>query len=142
MRRLDRRRLEILAGRYMLNPLIRGMFRAGISPPKMVLVETVGRRTAKTRHTPLAYTREDRTLWLIAQHGRHAGWVRNLEANPRIRVRLGRRWHTGTAQLVPGDDVQARARTFAERPLGRAIAAATFRALETAPCTLRIDLDP
>jgi deazaflavin-dependent oxidoreductase (nitroreductase family) len=136
-----KRRIEIVAGRFFLNPLIRGLFRIGISPPMTVLVETTGRRTGKVRHTPVNYVREGRTLWIIAQHGSHAGWVRNLEAQPRVRARLGRRWHAGHAQLVPDDDVAARIRTFAGNPVGRAIVASTFRALETAPVSLRIDLD-
>jgi deazaflavin-dependent oxidoreductase (nitroreductase family) len=104
----------------------------------MVLVETKGRRTGKTRQVPVAMSREDDALWLIAQHGRHAGWVRNLEADPHVRVRLGRTWRTGTASLVPEDDVRARARTFAASAMGRFIAAATFRALESNPMSVRI----
>jgi deazaflavin-dependent oxidoreductase (nitroreductase family) len=101
---------------------------------------TRGRKTQKLRHTPVNYTRDGQTLWIIAQHGSHAGWVRNLQADPSIRVRLGRRWHAGTAQLLPDDDVRARVRTFTANPLGRALAAATFRALESTPVTLRVDL--
>ena len=61
----------------------------------------------------------------------HAGWVRNFQASPRVRVRLGRRWRTGTAELLPDDDVKARIRTFSDSAVGRAITAATFRALES-----------
>ncbi|MCW2985942.1 MAG: nitroreductase family deazaflavin-dependent oxidoreductase [Conexibacter sp.] len=135
------RRIEILFGRFFLNPLIRGLFRIGISPPMTALVETTGRRTGKVRQTPVNYVRDGQTLWIIAQHGSHAGWVRNLEAQPRVRARLGRTWHDGHAALMPDDDVRARIRTFASNPVGRSIVGATFRALETAPVSLRIDLD-
>ncbi len=138
--RPTKRRIEILVGRYTLNPLIRGMFRLGVTPPGMALVETVGRRTGALRHTPIMCTRDGETLWLIAQHGSHAGWVRNFQEAPNVRVRLGRHWLRGTAALVPEDDVKARIRTFAGDPIGRAVTAATFRALESAPVSVRIEL--
>jgi len=142
MDRPVKRRWEILIGRYTLNPLMRGLFGLGITPPGMALVETIGRRTGTVRQTPvIAHTPDGSTLWLIAQHGRHAGWVLNFEASPRVRVRLGRRWRTGTAALVPDDDVKARINTFASNPVSRAVTRATFRALESQPVTVRIQLE-
>ncbi|HEY5193160.1 MAG TPA: nitroreductase/quinone reductase family protein [Solirubrobacteraceae bacterium] len=79
-------------------------------------------------------------LWLIAQHGAHAGWVRNFQESPQVRVRIGRRWLTGTAQLVSDDDVKARIATFAGTTIGRAVTAASFRALESQPVSVRIEL--
>ena len=140
--RPTKRRWEILIGRYTANPMMRAMFKLGITPPGMALVETVGRRTGALRLTPIVCSPEGDTLWLIAQHGRHAGWVRNFEANPRIRVRLGRGWRSGTAELLEGDDVKARIATFASTRAGRAITGATFRALESQPVTVRIQLEP
>ena len=139
--RAAQRRFEIQLGRFVLNPIVRGLFRLGISPPLTALIETTGRKTGRIRHTPVNYAREGQTLWVIAQHGRHAGWVRNLEAEPRIRARLGRTWHTAHAQLVEDDDPHARGRTFARTPIARAMIAASLRALETAPVSLRIDLE-
>jgi deazaflavin-dependent oxidoreductase (nitroreductase family) len=133
-----KRRWEILFGRYTANPMMRGLFRVGITPPGMALVETVGRRSGTIRHTPVICSADGDTLWLIAQHGKHAGWVRNFEASPEVRVRLGRHWRTGTAELLPDDDVKARIDTFADGSLGKAVNAATFRALESQPVTVRI----
>jgi deazaflavin-dependent oxidoreductase (nitroreductase family) len=137
-----KRRFEILFGRYTVNPLMRGLFRVGITPPGMALVETTGRQTGALRHTPIFCTAEGDTLWLIAQHGRHAGWVRNFESSPHVRVRLGRHWREGTAELLPDDDVKARIATFSSSPAGRVVTAATFRALESQPVTVRIQLKP
>jgi deazaflavin-dependent oxidoreductase (nitroreductase family) len=142
--KLDRpvkRRFEILIGRYTANPLMRAMFGLGITPPGMALVETVGRRTGAIRHTPIICSPEGDTLWLIAQHGRHAGWVRNFEAKPQVRVRLGRSWRTGTAELLPDDDVKARIATFSSSAVGRMLTGTMFRALESQPVTVRIQLD-
>jgi deazaflavin-dependent oxidoreductase (nitroreductase family) len=133
-----KRRLEIFFGRYTINPLVRALFKLGITPPGMALVETVGRRSGALRRTPIICSREGETLWLIAQHGRHAGWVRNFEASPSVRVRLGRRWLAGTAELLPDDDVKARIRMFARTAVGRSMTAMMFRALESDPVTARI----
>jgi deazaflavin-dependent oxidoreductase (nitroreductase family) len=134
-----KRRFEILFGRYTVNPMIRGLFGVGITPPGMALVETKGRRTGALRHTPIICTADGDTVWLIAQHGRHAGWVLNFEANPQVRVRRGRHWRAGTAELLP-DDVKARIATFSSGRIGRLLTAATFRALESQPVTVRIQL--
>jgi deazaflavin-dependent oxidoreductase (nitroreductase family) len=135
-----KRRFEILFGRYTVNPLMRAMFAVGITPPGMALVETVGRRSGAIRHTPIICFPEGDALWLIAQHGRHAGWVRNFEARPQVRVRLGRHWREGTAELLPDDDVSARIDTFADTAIGKALTASMFRALESQPTTVRIVL--
>lgn len=137
-----KRRFEILIGRYTANPMIRAMFRLGITPPGMALVETRGRKSGALRHTPIMCTTDGDTLWLIAQHGRHAGWVLNFEADPQVRARLGRHWREGTAELLPDDDVKARIATFARTPTGRVATAAMFRALESQPVTVRIQLAP
>jgi deazaflavin-dependent oxidoreductase (nitroreductase family) len=137
-----KRRFEILIGRYTINPLMRGLFRLGITPPGMALVETRGRRTGALRHTPIFCAADGDTVWLIAQHGRHAGWVLNFEANPQIRVRLRRRWRAGTAELLPEDDIKARIATFSSSPVGRLFTGAAFRALESQPVTVRVQLAP
>jgi deazaflavin-dependent oxidoreductase (nitroreductase family) len=139
--RPTKRRLEIFFGRYTANPMMRGLFKIGVTPPKMALVETVGRRSGAIRRTPVTCNREGQTLWLIAQHGAHAGWVRNFQEAPHVRVRIGRHWLKGSAALVPEDDVKARIETFAGDPIGRAVMRATFRALESQPVSVRIDLD-
>jgi deazaflavin-dependent oxidoreductase (nitroreductase family) len=137
-----KRRVEILLGRYTLNPMMRGLFGVGITPPGMALVETKGRRTGALRHTPIFCTADGDTLWLIAQHGRHAGWVANFEADPQVRIRRGRHWREGTAELLPDDDVKARIATFSSGALGRLVTGATFRALESQPVTVRVQLAP
>ena len=138
--RPTKRRWEIMLGRHTVNPMMRGMFKLGITPPGMALVETIGRRSGTIRHTPIMCMRDGDTLWLIAQHGKHAGWVRNFEAKPQVRVRLARTWHEGTAELLPDDDVKARVRTFADSAAGKAMTGVMFRALESQPVTVRIQL--
>jgi deazaflavin-dependent oxidoreductase (nitroreductase family) len=85
----------------IINPLNRLL--AEIAP-WWVVIETVGRRTGKQRRTPLARGPFDgHTTWLISVHGRHAAWVKNLEDSPTVRLRVMRRWRTGTASVVRYD---------------------------------------
>jgi deazaflavin-dependent oxidoreductase (nitroreductase family) len=74
-----------------------------------VLVETRGRRTGKPRTTPLARGPVDgRVVWLTSVHGRHADWVRNLEATPEVRIKLSGRWHDAYATVHDYDEATVR----------------------------------
>jgi deazaflavin-dependent oxidoreductase (nitroreductase family) len=75
------------------------------------------------------------TFWLVAEHGRSAGYVRNIEANPRVRVKIGRRWRTGTAHLLADDDPVERQKTMPK------VNARSVRAMGTDLLSIRIDLD-
>lgn len=85
--------------KYVLNPLTRPL--AGFVGP--VLLETTGRRSGRRRQTPVGATKSDGALWIVAEHGRKAGYVRNIEANPSVRVRHRGRWHEGTARITNED---------------------------------------
>src|SRR5215470_1800700 len=56
-------------------------------------------------------------FWLVAQHGMKAGYVRNIERDPHVRLKLSEgfrfRWHAGTAHLLPDDDPRERQRWLA-----------------------------
>jgi hypothetical protein len=84
------------------------------------------------------------TFWLVAQRGRSAGWVQNIEANPRVRVRVsGLRtgWRAGTAHILDSDDPRKRQRILARANPARRLCICTTKALNTTPLTVRIDLD-
>jgi deazaflavin-dependent oxidoreductase (nitroreductase family) len=88
----------------VVNPPTRPL--AGIAP-WWVLLETTGQRTGLTRRTPLAAgPKNERGMWLIAVHGRHSAWVRNLEAQPQVRLRHRGRWYDGTAATHDVDQAQ------------------------------------
>src|SRR5205085_10379061 len=77
--------------------------------PWWVLLETRGRRTGKPRTTPLARGPfEDGVVWLASVHGRHANWVRNLVADPEVRIKLSGRWYGGRATVHDYDHATAR----------------------------------
>jgi deazaflavin-dependent oxidoreductase (nitroreductase family) len=52
-------------------------------------LRTIGRRTGRLHEIEIWYAREGDTVYMLAGGGRSADWVRNLEANPRAKVRIG-----------------------------------------------------
>lgn len=140
-RRGRKRRLSRTIERSVVNPLMRGLLRAGIAPRAYALIETTGRRTGKPRLTPVGNGLEDHVFWLVSEHGTRSAYVQNLLATPRVRVKVGRRWRDGSATLVPGDDSRRRRRLLdrSNGIVGR-LDGMVFRAAATDPCTIRIDL--
>lgn len=118
------------------NTMIRAALRAGLAPRAFALLETTGRRTGLARHTPVGNGVSGDTFWLVAVHGRQADYVRNLQAQPRVRVKVAGVWRTGTAVVLPGDDPAARSRMLPFQ-----WDAAIGRMMASAPLTVRIDLD-
>jgi deazaflavin-dependent oxidoreductase (nitroreductase family) len=126
--------------RHVGNRIVRRLLELGIAPRVYALLETTGRRTGRPRRTPVGngVAAGSDTFWLIAEHGMRAGYVRNIQANPRVRVKIGRRWRFGTARLLHDDDPLQRL-----RQTGRYNAAAVrFFGNPDELVTVRIDLDP
>ena len=128
--------------KYVLNPPSRLALRLGVSPRAFALLETTGRRTGRPRLTPVGNGIDGSVFWLVAEHGARCDYVRNLAAEPRVRVKVGRRWHSGTATVLPDDDAFARRRLLDRRNgwQGRADGV-VFRASASEPLTIRVDLD-
>jgi deazaflavin-dependent oxidoreductase (nitroreductase family) len=127
--------------KYLLNPLDKLAFRLGIPPPGDALLETVGRRTGNLRVTPVCDGLVGETFWLIAQRGRDSDHVRNIETNPRVRVRVRSGWRTGTAHILDDDDPRGRRRIHARDNVWRRLCRSASSAMSTSPLTVRIDLD-
>lgn len=76
--------------------------------PGHVLVETRGRRSGRRRWTVVGSNRSGDDVWVVAEQGRFAQWVRNLEADPAIRIRLRARWRPASASILDDDDARLR----------------------------------
>ena len=140
-RRELKRKLASGTARYVFNPIVRGLFRVGLPAPGTAILETIGRKSGQPRRNPVTNGLVDGVFWIVAEHGRRASYVRNLEANPGVRVRVGKRWLSGTARLVPEDDPRERLRYItSRRPITR-LNTTTVRLLQTNLVTVRIDLD-
>jgi deazaflavin-dependent oxidoreductase (nitroreductase family) len=133
---VDKRRASTFASSKLLNPLVRAAARTGLPLPIVVILETRGRRTRRPRRIPVGRVLEGDTLWIVAEHGRKASYVRNIEADPHVRVRVGRRWRSGTARVLYDDDWRER-----QRRMPNKLNSALVRLVGTEQVTVRVDLD-
>ncbi len=134
---MDKRRASTFASNRLLNPLVRAATRAGLPLPGVAILETTGRRSGLPRLTPVGRSVEGNTLWVVAEHGLESNYVRNIRADPRVRVKLGRRWRAGSAQVLPDDDWRERQRRIPNR-----LNSAMVRLAASDPVTVRVDLEP
>jgi deazaflavin-dependent oxidoreductase (nitroreductase family) len=133
---VDRRRVSTLLSTRLFNPLVNAAANAGLAVPGIAILETTGRKSGRPRRTPVGHALAGDTCWIVAEHGRKASYVRNIQADPSVRIKIGRRWRTGTAHVVPDDDPRARLRVI---PVAHA---AVVRLMGTHLVTVRVDLDP
>lgn len=116
----------------VVNPMMR---RVVGRVPGQALLETTGQRTGRIRHTPVGGAMRDGRFWFVSDHGETSAYVRNLIAEPRVRVRQNGIWYTGTAHVLAEDDARARLRTLPR------MNSAMVRLLGTNLTTIRVDLD-
>ncbi len=136
-----KRRLASGTAKYVINPVVRGLFRLGLPAPGTAILETTGRKSGQPRRNPVTNGLDDGVFWIVAEHGRRASYVRNIEANPHVRLRIGRGWREGTARLVPDDDPRERLRYIASRrPITR-VHTTTVRIMQTDLLTIRVELN-
>jgi len=93
--------------RYRLsaNPFLRPL--AGMSLG-FAVVETTGRKTGQRRRSPVGGRLQGRTFWFVAADGWRAQYVRNIQADPRVRVKVHGRWREGAAHVLPEDNPRRR----------------------------------
>lgn len=126
-----KRRIVVGFQKYVLNPLSRPL--AGFFPG-LVLLETTGRRSGLPRRTPVGGSLDGDKLWITAEHGRGANYVRNIEGNPTVRVRVRGAWREGKATLLPDEDPRRHLR-FSPNDI-------FVRLVGTELLTIRVDLSP
>jgi deazaflavin-dependent oxidoreductase (nitroreductase family) len=133
--RVDKRGVSTFVTAKLVNPFVKAAANAGLPLPGIAILETTGRRSGQPRRTPVGKALDGDTLWIVAEHGRRAGYVRNIEADPNVRVKLGRRWRTGIARPLPDDDPIARQRTMPR------MNARVVRLMGSDLLTVRVDLE-
>lgn len=131
--------------KYLLNPPIKLALAMGLPLPGYALLETKGRKSGKSRRTPVGDGRIGDQFWVVAEHGKKAGYIRNIESEPRVRLKLRNglrcRWHAGTAHILSDDDPRGRQRWLATQLPGSSGNAKAVRLFGTQLLTVRIDLD-
>ena len=122
-----KRRIVHTAQRLVVNPVGRKL--------PVTMLETIGRKSGEPRRTAVGGRVVDNQFWMVSEHGGHSHYVLNIEANPRVRVRIGGRWRTGTAHLLPDDDAVAR---LSQLP---SMNSAVVKLMGSDLLTVRVDLD-
>ena len=112
---LEYRILPDMVGQDRPGPLLRWIFKMPIplyhlglwhlAGPYLMLVHK-GRKTGKTRHTPLEYTNEPETDSYLVMAGwrGHTDWYRNLRADPHVHAQVGRRAFDATAEPMSAEE--------------------------------------
>ena len=120
-----------------MNKVFMFMLRLGlpISGKEGPVVLTVpGRKSGQPRRTAVGGKVVDNQFWMVSEHGDHSDYVRNIKANPGVRVRLGGQWRNGTAHLLPDDDPLQRLGNLPR------LNSAVVRMMGSELLTIRVDL--
>jgi deazaflavin-dependent oxidoreductase (nitroreductase family) len=133
---LNKRRLSTLVTVRIVNPVVRRLALRGLAGGSVALLETTGRRSGQKRVTPVGNGLRGSEFWIVTEHGWASAYVKNIQADPRVRVKVGRRWMSGTAVVLPDDDPDERMRW-----LRRGLNDATVRLVGTEHLVIRVDLD-
>lgn len=98
----------------VVNRIVAGLTRAGISVAGSRVLEVPGRRSGEPRRTPVNLLTVDGRRYLVSPRG-HSQWVRNLRVSGRGNLLLGRRSGPFTATEVPDDEKAPLLRAYLER---------------------------
>lgn len=88
----------------------RAAYALGLGPllGKMVLLLTTrGRKSGKPRVTPLQYERIDNTIYVASAMGAKADWIRNIQADPHVQVRVGSQHINGEMEIITNREIIA-----------------------------------
>lgn len=122
-----KRRVVHRVQRLVVNPVGRQL--------PVTMLETVGRKSGQPRRTAVGGRVVDNQFWMVAEHGERSDYVRNIKANSAVRVRVGGRWRSGTAHLMPDDDPLRRLGNLPR------LNSALVRLMGSDLLTIRVDLD-
>jgi deazaflavin-dependent oxidoreductase (nitroreductase family) len=121
----------------LLNPIAKPLAERGLFGSAVCVLETTGRKSGQPRRTPVGNGLRGGEFWIVSEHGWGAAYVKNIDANPRVRVKAGRRpWREGTAHILPDDDPHERM-----RKLKRPVNDLAVRMNATQLLVIRVDLD-
>jgi len=132
---LKRRASTFLTVR-LVNPLVRRLAQSGLAGRSVALLETTGRKSGQKRITPVGNGLRGDVFWIVTEHGWASAYVKNIQVDPRVRVKVGRRWRSGTAHILPDDDPKERMRMLKRRANDAAV-----RLVGTEHLVIRVDLD-
>ena len=121
---------------HLVNPLVRALLQWRAPGAGVVLLETTGRASGQPRGVPVGNGLRGATFWIISEHGRRSDYVKKIEKDPHVRVKVGRRWHTGMAHILRDDDPAQRMHQLSRRANDTVV-----RLVGTDHLVIRVDLE-
>jgi deazaflavin-dependent oxidoreductase (nitroreductase family) len=82
---------------------VRILYNLGLGPiigRLVLLLITIGRKSGKLRVTPLQYEEVEGAYYIGSVRGIKADWIRNIQANPQVDVRVRSKKFTGEAEII------------------------------------------
>lgn len=74
--------------------------RNDLSKLQYLYLTTTGRVTGLPREIEIWFVESQGKLYILAEHFRKTQWVKNIERNPRVRIRLGDSEFEATARVL------------------------------------------
>ena len=130
-----KRRFSRFLSVRILNPIAKPLAERGFLGTTVGVLETTGRKSGQPRRTPVGNGLRGDTFWIVTEHGWHADYVKNIAANPNVRLKIGRTWRSGVATILEDDDPVARLR-WLRRPVNDSMLLANATEL----LVIRVDL--
>jgi deazaflavin-dependent oxidoreductase (nitroreductase family) len=113
-----------------------------VADESFAYVTTTGRRTGRSHTIEIWFGVDGERVYLLSGGGERSDWVRNLQADPRVSLRIGDRQWSANARVVedPAEEATARRLLASKyqgwregRPLSRWAGTALPVAMDLAP---------
>jgi deazaflavin-dependent oxidoreductase (nitroreductase family) len=75
-------------------------FQGDLAKLQFIYVTTTGRKTGLPREIEIWFVERTGKFYILAEHFFKANWVRNIQKNPHLEVRLGKQEFTATARVL------------------------------------------
>ena len=86
-----------------IQKLHRALYAIGLGPlvgKIILLLTTTGRKSGLPRVTPLQYEEINGDYYLGSARGLKADWLRNIQSNPNVEIRVGAKRFRGNAEVI------------------------------------------
>ncbi len=81
---------------------------SALASQQFLYLTTIGRRTGLPREIEIWFVSFDGKYFVLAEHGEKAAWVKNIRANPRVRVRVSDQSFEATARVLDQERDQSK----------------------------------
>ena len=90
------------------HPSILSVFLPLMADTQFLYLTTTGRNTGQPREIEIWFVEADGRLYILAEHGYKAQWVKNILAKPEVHVRVADQQWNGVARVLdPDEDADA-----------------------------------